>query len=234
MLGETNVQAAAAVSQQPGNASHLDQPPPIIWEAMLTGDVLVHHLTAIPSSSLDTPRLHRLGGWNGPVTMLQVASFHGYLDVVGALLDAGARTDTRDAFGHSPLHFAVLGRDEDVVRLLLRHGANAGAVDWHGNAPLHLAKDARVAKALLEGGARVDARNYARETPLLCAVRSCNAECAGVLVKAGADVEAEDAGGISALDWAVKRKFASVGEFVSSGGFVERLSLKEIVVVKVE
>ncbi|KAJ3113847.1 hypothetical protein HDU96_002844 [Phlyctochytrium bullatum] len=201
--------------------------PTYFWNAVVAGNAtaLTHHLFASPSCTPNFSRLHRLGGWDGPVTVLHVASFHGHLDAARVLLTAGARVATRDTFGHTALHFAVIGGHAGVVRLLLHHGADAGAVDGLGNTPLHLARCAEVARALLEGGARVDARDWAGETPLRGAVRRGDAECAGVLVEGGADVQAEDGWGISPLDWAVKSGFASVAKFVKARGVVNRLPL---------
>ncbi len=90
--------------------------------------------------------------------------------VVAALLDAGADTEAADAYGSTPLHYAVLNRaDREVLALLLEHGADVNARDNQGQAPLHLAaKRHRVdaARLLLGQGAQVNARDDGGRTPL--------------------------------------------------------------------
>ncbi len=56
------------------------------------------------------------------------------------LLQSGARLDSRDVFGRSPLAYAVLYDQPAAARLLLRRGAAAGARDRSGRSAAQLAE----------------------------------------------------------------------------------------------
>lgn len=76
----------------------------------------------------------------GHVTALHTAAVNGYVDVVRALLDAGATVDARDVRGMTPLMWAIASDHAEprVVRLLLARGASSSlaantgesALDW--------------------------------------------------------------------------------------------------------
>lgn len=109
-------------------------------------------------------------------------------DVVAELLvTSGGTPNVRDAYGHSPLSRAVSAGQESVVRILLEAGATADSEDSEGarvlrrcphpcpsppppagNTPLHIACEEgneRIARMLVEEGARLDKRNRAGKTP---------------------------------------------------------------------
>lgn len=70
---------------------------------------------------------HRFQGDHGFVcdTALTVASLHASLDVIKALVQAGADLNREDVDGWTPLHAAVHGNRIDVVRYLLDNRADA-------------------------------------------------------------------------------------------------------------
>ena len=108
-----------------------------------------------------TPADHVLGGGLSP---LHLAAQGGHIELMAALLAAGADIDARDARGYTPLHFAIcFGPREfldplpdlsaaaqdlgvyrlltDVPRFLLQQGADLNARDAdHGRSPLELAQ----------------------------------------------------------------------------------------------
>jgi ankyrin repeat protein len=67
----------------------------------------------------------------------------GSVDFVKFMLDRGARLDTVDNRGFSPLHAAVNARRGDMVTLLLSRGASPNAKDKEGRTPAELAKSIR-------------------------------------------------------------------------------------------
>jgi ankyrin repeat protein len=104
-------------------------------------------------------------GWNSTIddthitTLLGVALRKNYLDMARMLLEAGAKVDTREHDGRTPLHIAAtLGGDPEAIRLLVKHGADVNAVDNNGRTPLatlqHWAKREAAKAALLEAGAK--------------------------------------------------------------------------------
>ena len=83
-------------------------------------------------------------------------------DTVRTLLEGGAVVDGRDAYGQTPLMYAVHKNRREAVSALLAAGADANARSRAGWTPLmYAARDAGedVAAALLAAGAKVGARN---------------------------------------------------------------------------
>ena len=83
-------------------------------------------------------------------------------DTVRTLLEAGAVVDGRDAYGQTPLMYAVHKNRQEAVSALLAAGADANARSRAGWTPLMYAArdaDANVVAALLTAGAKVGARN---------------------------------------------------------------------------
>ena len=83
-------------------------------------------------------------------------------DTIRTLLEAGAVVDGRDAYGQTPLMYAVHKNRKEAVSALLAAGADANARSRAGWTPLMYAArdaDANVAAVLLTAGAKVGARN---------------------------------------------------------------------------
>lgn len=73
-------------------------------------------------------------------TPLCIAHMKGKLELIDALLEAGADPNWRDAFGNTPIHYyAQMGKNPAIAPLLLRFGANFNAVNEDGQSPLHAA-----------------------------------------------------------------------------------------------
>ena len=71
---------------------------------------------------------------------LHDAARDGELAKVQALLkDNPDLVFSKDAFGWTPLHYAVVSGQKDVAELLLAHGAEVNAEDNDGFTPLHVA-----------------------------------------------------------------------------------------------
>ena len=137
----------------------------------------------------------------------------------------------RGVIGETPLHWAAHNGYVDVVRTLLDSGADieADEVGLYGGKPLHWAAEhePEVVRLLLQRGAQVDSRNLGNAnksgfTPLImCAIQpNACAECAELLLNAGADINATDAEGRTAIAWAMKRGSRRVEKVLRARGAV--------------
>lgn len=123
------------------------------------------------------------------------------MDVVTALLRAGAHVSARDSAGGTPLHASTLHGHVETVRVLLQAGADCNAVDHGGNTPLHALTrahsddktSATLASLLLEYGASADFKNSEDLTPASAALAARNM----ALVKACRDFFGEEQATIS-------------------------------------
>ncbi|KAJ1474163.1 ankyrin repeat protein, partial [Baffinella frigidus] len=95
------------------------------------------------------------------------------VEVAKVLLDAGADIEARDKGGRTPLYLATsYGGDEAAVRMLVATGANTEVKDTipgSGSTPLHIAASRGLegpARALLEGGADMEATDQSGRTPV--------------------------------------------------------------------
>lgn len=130
------------------------------------------------------------------------------LEIVGLLLERGARVDGWTASGCTALSAAVVFSDEAAVDLLLAHGATAAVKAGEDATLLHQAagrSSAAIVEKLLRRGADPHARDDSGKTPLHFAAATGNAETVRLLLDAGADVGARNRDGLFPLRVAVKR-----------------------------
>ena len=110
------------------------------------------------------------------------------------------------------LFFAV--RDDDIPRIreLIRSGADVNAAhNRTGYTPLMWVQSVPATKALIDAGAKVDARDRRGHTPLMWVISKNKvpidaAQIAAEIIDAGADVEARDDDGKTAQDWARRHR----------------------------
>jgi ankyrin repeat protein/L-ascorbate metabolism protein UlaG (beta-lactamase superfamily) len=124
-------------------------------------------------------------------TSLHAACHADSLEFVKLLLDFGADVDAVNQRGQTPLAVAAEGGDPDVVEALLVAGADPNVAEAHfGWCPLHTAAAmgySGIAESLLEHGARPEAEDNDRLTPLDLALGHGNGAVADMLVARGAD-----------------------------------------------
>ena len=105
----------------------------------------------------------------------------------------------------TPLHVAVKEARRDVVNVLLEHGARCDIPNYRGTTPLHLAAREGLADILAEFvnmsnirpnirhvRPNLDTWNNQRRTALHLASKNSIYDCVGILIEAGADVNAQD------------------------------------------
>lgn len=167
---------------------------------MTSGDALLEaakagDLRQVKTLLADDPTLAGLRMPSGE-TPLMAALYRGHLNIVEALLGAGAPLDVFAA--------SALGKLEDIDRILGESPASVNAFAYDGWTPLHLAAffgRHDMAERLLQSGAHMaaESRNSIGNTPLHAALAGNHPDIALLLIERGAPVAARDAGGHTPL-----------------------------------
>jgi len=95
----------------------------------------------------------------------------------------------------------VRANKPNIVDLFLKAGFDPSAVTNYGDTALHLAAETGAVEIveLLVHHEAVDSRNSNHETPLMVAARTANCDCLELLLRLGANVNATDEAGQTAL-----------------------------------
>lgn len=167
---------------------------------MTSGDALLEaakagDLRQVRALLADDPTLAGLRMPSGE-TPLIAALYRGHLNIVEALLEAGAPLDVFAA--------AALGKTDEIDRILGESPAAVNAFAYDGWTPLHLAAffgRHDMAERLLQSGAHMaaESRNSIGNTPLHAALAGNHPDIALLLIERGAPVAARDAGGHTPL-----------------------------------
>jgi ankyrin repeat protein len=124
------------------------------------------------------------------------------------LLDHGATTRVRDKFCQTPLHRASQRDLPNIVTLLLQTGADVDAQDNDDMTPLLWAIKysmyGTAVPVLLEYGASVHVRTKKGQTPLHIASKRGLSDVVALLLKFGADAEAQDVDKMTPLFYALQ------------------------------
>ncbi len=123
-------------------------------------------------------------------------------DLVGLLLDAGARLEARDASGWTALMKAAWANDAGSVGRLLAKRAPVDTVSSDGWSALELAvsyADVGVVQALLDKGANVRRANPTGFTPVMFAVARDDPAILEAVLARGAEVNHANQAGVTAL-----------------------------------
>jgi len=157
----------------------------------------------------------------GDLNDLMFAAAHGRINIVGALLGAGANVNAR-IHDSTALMLAAGNGHIDVVKVLLDKGANIEERDMAGKTSLAFAAglgDLEMVKALLGAGADANAGDNWGTTPLMWAVGEGHPEIVKALLDADADVNAKNSNGYTALSLVPAKRLFSIpmlGEFYSN------------------
>ena len=139
------------------------------------------------------------------------------------LLDVDPDLATAEAGdGFSPLGLAAFFGHRGCVAALLARGADPSqrAANPLQVQPLHSAMvsaDPEIARALLQAGAEVDARQQGGVTPLMAAAPGGSVELVRLLLDAGADPSLQDDAGRTAAAWATDRGQAATAALLDPG-----------------
>lgn len=130
------------------------------------------------------PNYKTAGGWS----LLHMAALGDAVDVVAALIDAGADLEAEDRGGLRPLHYAVSWDAQQALAELVRRGASLNCTSKDQIFYLN-----KIIPVFVVGG----------RTPLHLAVDKGYYECTQMLLEAGADASVIDWSGRTAYDLAV-------------------------------
>ena len=151
---------------------------------------------------LDSGRTVEGGEWSNDcsLTPLEGAIIGQNVEVVKALLEAGASLEAEEGIRCSPLKTAIIhGVNVDVVKALLEAGASLEAEPPGGmgsSTPLGRAvrkgeyANVEVIQALIDAGASLEAEAPFAFSPLLNAIKGGNVEVIQMLIDAGASLDA--------------------------------------------
>jgi len=165
-------------------------------------------------------------------TLLHVAARAGKVDVVRELLKLGAKCDSRDDEGQTPLHYAALSCHVGVLEELLKNrskDADVDALDNNKMTPLHLAVQesdqlkedilANVIDKLKEYGADMNNDSCGR-TALCIAALNDMPGIVAKLIDCGANVHRISELG-TAMHYAAKSTGAAIDKLVEHGAKVD-------------
>jgi len=122
---------------------------------------------------------------------------------VRTLLDSKSDPNAAQPDGTTALHWAAFRDDANIVKQLLAAGANPNVTNRYGITPLSQAAvngNAAIIRALLASHADPNAALPGGETPLM--TRTGKVDAIKALIEAGAQIEAKDRKGQTALMWA--------------------------------
>ena len=173
----------------------------------------------------------------GQDTILHSLSRAGHEDAGLYLVSVGARVDSVNALGETPLHVAGSRGLATLATALVVAGAdpniqtNSGAGEVWRQTPLHLALESgqeTVVSCLLEFSQPCEGldtklldlniKNSAEETPLCAALARGQLHLAKQMIQSGADVNVTDGSGLSLLLRAIQEKNISAATFLLSQG----------------
>lgn len=147
---------------------------------------------------------------NGKTTALHLVAEDGNSECAKLLLDAGANVDCTNKKLQTPLHLASLSQSIELLEVLLKHDANPNASDIDGRTPLHSAivkvsRSCECVRLLLNAKANVNQADIFGYTALHIAALNEFSQCVLLLINYGGDVTARTNGGVSVLNFIIRR-----------------------------
>ena len=124
--------------------------------------------------------------------------------------------------GTTPLHTAVLKKNNAIVQLLIDQGGDIDGGDTFGLRPLHyayLGNSPEIAALLVERGANVNIKSVEGSiAPLNIVAMTGSTQHAALLLEHGADVEVTDSNGMTPFLMAVNEGRVEMADFLANQG----------------
>lgn len=150
------------------------------------------------------PRIVNIKYSSSCMTALMLAVLQGDLDIIKAIIEAGADINAQSNGGMTALMEAASWGHADIAKLLIEAGANINARNTEGSTALLYAagnrRAADVVKILVNAGANLDLRVGQGETALMYAAVGCWIDRVKLFIAAGADQTIKDKQGRTAAD----------------------------------
>ncbi len=155
-------------------------------------------------------------------TAIHNAAERGHAEIIDILVENGADVNAKTNGGWNAVAWATIRGNREVIEHLVAHGAEIDAPGDNGLTPLVRAfrdGNAEVATILLENGADVNRRDTDWErTALHGAAVNGQTELAELALEYGIDIDAVDAAGMTALEYAARYGHREVAELLVSRG----------------
>ncbi|MBA2655193.1 MAG: ankyrin repeat domain-containing protein [Gammaproteobacteria bacterium] len=155
---------------------------------------------------------------NNGATPLYIAAQNGHIEVVAALINAGANKDQARNEGATPLFIAAQNGHIEVVAALINAGANKDQAMNSGATPLYIAAQnghIEVVAALINAGANKDQAMNERVTPLFIAAHNGHLKVVAALINAGANKDQAAIDGDTPISIAKARNQQKVFAFLT-------------------
>ena len=138
------------------------------------------------------------------LTALMIVSCRGNVDGVNALLKTGADHNLTDVSGQTCLHYSIFGKwRREVLEMIIDHGAQVNDTGLYGHTALMIACERGIIDAinlLLKAGADVNISCAKGNTCLHhCVIEDCKNEVLQTMISCGAQVNAINKEGRTAL-----------------------------------
>lgn len=152
-------------------------------------------------------------------------------EIILHILQSGVNVNVRLSLGHTPLHWACMNENFDLCKALVEYGAKLDVKNKYGCTPIMYSaspfKSTDILYYLAEHGAKVNGRNkdnLFQPTPLHVAVMKGDIELTMLLIEKGADVNATDKAGKTALEsitdysWKLPLKYQPIVDLLKTHG----------------
>lgn len=180
-----------------------------LFQAVRSGDLAIVQLFLNHGADIHVRDVH---GW----TVLHVAACCGHVEIGELLLEHGAEIKVGPD-ECTPLHVAVLAKNIDFVDLLLEFGADLSTSEVRGTV-------LNCITMCEEGDAEAVLDNMTIISRFLTVTGLRIAACGGrdarirELLERGADINAKDEGGMTALLWGANRRYLSTARLLLENG----------------
>jgi ankyrin repeat protein len=150
------------------------------------------------------------------------------LDIVKALIDAGANLNARNCRNETALQLAIDNEKFDIAKILIIAGADVNKQDRFRLTALHHASkrgNLSIMKMLIEAGADLNTQRFDGLTALHQAVYSKYLDGVKTLIEAGADLNAQNRYGQTALHVAAAENHIDIVKMLIEAGANPQIQL---------